>query len=760
MSLNSYPQNDFSGAVQSATSYLMKKQNELANVRNARFGVELGSIVRRNGHTRAGSTFGTTGQNTPTGGFIANYSTGNKRFVAVNNNAGTKTIIRVQDSAAGTWTTLTTDIPINAKVFFFLWLDEVYITGYDPATGDPITPYNVDKTLDISTTRNILNMPACRFLAEYNGALFAANVKIGSERFRDRAYKSSGPLGAITFVNSAQTGLLTQIVVDSMRYIKVGMALDIYAAGTDTKKYDLTVTAVDKANSRFSFSPANQAVSMANVDVPNNIITVATTSHLPTGTPVQISSTSGVPGGLTAGVTYYVINVSGTTIKLATTALNATNNVPVDITSTGATQTFATSAVDTATEIITLASTSTLSTGMPIVFTSTTTVPAGLTSGTVYYAIVLSSTTIKVATSVANAEAGTAVNITSQGTGTHTISSGAHTLGVSFSLADNDEIWLDGRKGKTTMFWNTDFPTPENADWTATRPGVGSSNEITAMAKSSNRLFLYTLHSSQKFDGSNTVPFNNVVGCISQNSLKNIDDDWLVWVDARGRVWARNESTGQQEYISRGIYSVIMKYVSQANLANSHAGVNNNHYTLYIGQNNVGKGNEYLRIVYSFDDNIWSIDRLQFPVMFQGNDDYTGENKPYFFSTDGYLYMDDIGNLDHDKAIPLEIEVGRDHLGSPVSKRYDGLFVFSKNAAGMVVKVSVGGGQPKTVGQITKEEEYLKFPRKGEEAIPDGVTVNVFLSGASKGDPQYIRGTSLYFNPTEDTPSGKAIGKS
>jgi len=250
MSLNRYPQVDFSGAVQVATSFLMKKPNEIADIRNGRFGVELGSIVRRDGHSRAGSTFGAGGQNTPTGGFIAKYTTGNKRFVAVNNSGNTATIIRVQDSGTGAWSTLSgTTIPVDAKVYFFLYLDEVYITGYDPATGDPITPYNVDNTLDVSATRNILNMPACRYLAEFNGALYAANVKISSTRYKDRLYKSSGPLGAITFMNSAQSGMLTQFTVDSVRYLKTGMAIDVYTGGTDTKIYDFTISAVDKVNS-------------------------------------------------------------------------------------------------------------------------------------------------------------------------------------------------------------------------------------------------------------------------------------------------------------------------------------------------------------------------------------------------------------------------------------------------------------------------------------------------------------------------------
>lgn len=80
--------------------------------------------------------------------------------------------------------------------------------------------------------------------------------------------------------------------------------------------------------------------------------------------------------------------------------------------------TFATTDVNTTDNIITVGTD--IPTGTPIKFSSTTTVPAGLTAGTKYYAIRQSATTIKVASSLANAQAGTAIDITDAGTGTHT----------------------------------------------------------------------------------------------------------------------------------------------------------------------------------------------------------------------------------------------------------------------------------------------------------------------------------------------------
>jgi hypothetical protein len=60
--------------------------------------------------------------------------------------------------------------------------------------------------------------------------------------------------------------------------------------------------------------------------------------------------------------------------------------------------------------------------GTRVRLTTTTTLPAGLSLATDYYVIKASDSTFKLATSYANAVAGTAVNITDAGTGTHTCS--------------------------------------------------------------------------------------------------------------------------------------------------------------------------------------------------------------------------------------------------------------------------------------------------------------------------------------------------
>lgn len=81
---------------------------------------------------------------------------------------------------------------------------------------------------------------------------------------------------------------------------------------------------------------------------------------------------------------------------------------------------FATTDVNTTTDVITVSSNLSLYTGQAVTLSSSGTLPGGLSAGT-YYIIRVSATTVKLASSRANAVAGTAIDLTSTGSGTHTI---------------------------------------------------------------------------------------------------------------------------------------------------------------------------------------------------------------------------------------------------------------------------------------------------------------------------------------------------
>lgn len=124
------------------------------------------------------------------------------------------------------------------------------------------------------------------------------------------------------------------------------------------------------------------------------------------------SAATTVPGWL---VLVDVVGFYRLTSVTTTTAQATTNTL-------GQSDTFT---ADASTDLCTWTSTanfpSNILTGTRVRLTTTTTLPAGLATATDYYVIKVSDSTFKLATSYANAVAGTAINITDAGTGTHTV---------------------------------------------------------------------------------------------------------------------------------------------------------------------------------------------------------------------------------------------------------------------------------------------------------------------------------------------------
>jgi hypothetical protein len=133
----------------------------------------------------------------------------------------------------------------------------------------------------------------------------------------------------------------------------------------------------------------------------------------------QLLSGSAVSAAATAQPTVVtLIDVVGfyRVTSVTTTTAQATTNT------LGQSDTFT---ADAGTDVCTWTSTtnipSNILTGTRVRLTTTTTLPAGLATATDYYVIKVSDTTFSLATSYANAVAGTEIDITSTGTGTHTV---------------------------------------------------------------------------------------------------------------------------------------------------------------------------------------------------------------------------------------------------------------------------------------------------------------------------------------------------
>lgn len=152
------------------------------------------------------------------------------------------------------------------------------------------------------------------------------------------------------------------------------------------------------------------------------------------------TSASAIQHGGDVQPTYYKYLLSGSAVSAAATAQPSvvtlidvvgfyrvttvtTTTAQATTNTLGQSDTFS---ADAGTDVCTWTSTasipSNILTGTRVRLTTTTTLPAGLSLATDYYVIKVSDTTFKLATSYANAVAGTQINITDAGTGTHTAS--------------------------------------------------------------------------------------------------------------------------------------------------------------------------------------------------------------------------------------------------------------------------------------------------------------------------------------------------
>lgn len=643
---------DLSGGVQAGVSHLLRKRNEVVSSKNANFNKKIGSAVRRDGYEKVARTI-EQGNDSLYGG-VYKFGANNKVIVGINNTADTQAELRVMDTA-DYWTTILTTA-VNTRFQCVNFFDEFYVAGVNDSNQYQ-TLTNIDSTLVPSTSRNVYLAPACKFIADYQGTLYAMNCQVNGVTYKNRIYPSSPAIGPITFIQTDQKGLLLQLRVDATTYLKVGMQVDIYGKGTEAKKVSgLTIISVDKKNKRFSFS--------------------------------------------------------------------------------------------------------------------------------------------------------------------------ATTIDVS----DNDEIWLTGRKGKLSTFWNTDDPTPQEAEYFDLAPGKEADPEITGWTKNNNRIFFFTKNSCYRHDGANMILISDTIGCVSHETVQNIGS-WTFWLHTTG-VWGYNDNTGQLKQVSRSVQPYIQA-INQPNLPKTSAIVVGRVYKLAIGE--IANLDDYttststsststsstssstsststsststsstssstsstslststsstshstsstsvsttsastsstsvsvssstsstttttaistkkvIRLCYDFDMNAWWIEEHRREIRFQFNHTMNGYTKPYFTDDTGRLFRDETGNLDNADTIPFEVEIGRDNLGLDQTKSFLSVLVDSEKARGALLMYSLDGGNYQTLGQITQNIEKMVFPQGGQKIEARDIDYK-FVHNDS-GDPPVINGLTTYISMSE-----------
>lgn len=247
---------DFSGGVQSATSRLLRKRNEVLSVKNADFSYKIGAVARRLGYEQVGQTIN-YGNDSLGFHIFKSQATHSTMFVALNSADQSQAQIYRFDTA-GYWTALAFPNPVDpyTKFKFVDALNEMIVVGASNATGKYMTTLSIDPYNNVSNNRDVYQAPSGKLIASFQGKLYIANCRINGVTYTDRIYISSAPTGIITYIQGPQQGLLTQLHVDSVRYIKSGMVLDFYSGGTYARQNQaITVTWVDKVHNNFGIAP-------------------------------------------------------------------------------------------------------------------------------------------------------------------------------------------------------------------------------------------------------------------------------------------------------------------------------------------------------------------------------------------------------------------------------------------------------------------------------------------------------------------------
>ena len=816
MAISKYSYQEFSGGVQRATTSHIRKPNEVRSAANGDFSKLFGAIIRRPGTEKLQPKL--PQDSNTLGAIIARFANGSKVFAAQNKAGNTESAISYWDGDS--WEEVYAGLPANADIEFMDDLGELWVGSYDEATDTIGQPFTIDENMDVSTTRQLFAAPRARSYMEFNGSIYAANVSVNGERYPDRVYKSSGPMGAITFVRAPQTDLpapfdlLNQVPQMTSNTTPVGTAFasteansstpawkafdrlssnsDRWVAGGTTghigydfgvgqsrvvTHYRMMPLAPGDSTNITNRSPRNWTLQGSNNGTTWDILDTRTNqSSFPPGESRLFQTTN------TTAYRYYRINITlnhgatDYTMMAELEFLSATANadlqlmevdsarylkpgMQIDIYKAGTdefkydlvvdevdkvndtitflpyTQSFVASNVNTSTDVITVLDASRFTTGTPVKIRGTAALPAPLVAGQTYYAINVSPTKFKLANTLVEAQLGAAINITSAGGGN------MRTV-ISYELGNKDEIWKRGRKGKLTRFWNTDYRNPERSDYIKLPAAIDSRNDITALGKISSRMFVFTETSMFRFDGTNQVLLRNDVGCVAQKSIAYYDS-YMVWLDQIGRIWIRNEEEGVQDVISVAIQDII-DLVPQEQLKHAAGVVYGTKYKLHLGTVN----GQQLRVVYNFQTNTWTPEffDVKMPVQFLYLHD--GNVRPHFFDETGQLWLDESGDMDDDKIIPLEVELGDDTFGIDERKDYVGVAIYSKNSAATRIQVSIDGGEFIDVGQITQPVERIRFAGLRSNT---GTMINIKIVNSSSKDPVEIHKMVVYYNRAEDT---------
>jgi hypothetical protein len=334
------------------------------------------------------------------------------------------------------------------------------------------------------------------------------------------------------------------------------------------------------------------------------------------------------------------------------------------------------------------------------------------------------------------------VTVTAVNNSTDTI-----TLSTAITALKTDELWLAGRfgDGSSNLLWNTDYRDPQTADFLFIASGKTASTAISGWGSSNNRMMIFTTSSLWQYDNANFIPIFKDIGCISNDTICN-NGTFIIWLDATGKVRARDSNSGQDQIISRAIKNQYLENLSATNLSQASAVMYDGNYKLSVGTITIGGVPTISRFIYNFDMNIWWREAHTRRQVFSFVSNFNGTSLCYFLDELGNLWLDESGNLDGSDTIPWFVQYGRRNLGVSQIKTLSGLYVFASNlshasSAAFMVKLPGVDSSWNTLGQLTGPISAIEIP---DTSPIEGRDFDFKISGNSKGDPAKIEGIEVW----------------
>ena len=319
------------------------------------------------------------------------------------------------------------EIGTSAKNWLKGWFKRLFVGS------DGIVDVNEKAAIKIEETASAVNEITIKNAATGNAPQAKST---GTDTDIDFKIKTKG-VGNFVIVDGSDNEIAEfHTIASAINFLKfiasaTGVTLTIQAIGDDAD-IDITLTPKGTGKVKTAFGVELTGTGKELLMLINSIS--FTEQVLTSGAAIAWDLKNGNKAILEAGhdFTITITEPSGALDAVLIVTQDGTGTRVMDNIITQADAAIATGDVDAGTDIITV--TIDIPTGARIRFKTTTALPNPLGVDTIYYAIRVSATEIKVATDQANAQAGTQINLTDTGTGTHTVQQlvkwPAATLGV------------------------------------------------------------------------------------------------------------------------------------------------------------------------------------------------------------------------------------------------------------------------------------------------------------------------------------------